>query len=892
MAELAEALKRIFGSRNERTIRRILPLVERVNALEPETDRLSDAGLRAKTEELRKRLAAGETEDDLLPEAFAAAREASKRTIGLRHFDVQLIGGVVLHRGMIAEMATGEGKTLVATLAVYLNALRGNVHVVTVNDYLARRDAEWMRPVYEALGMKVGAIQAPMGSQERIPIYRGDVTYGTNSEFGFDYLRDNMKVRAEDQCSRSLRYAVVDEVDSILIDEARTPLIISGPAEEDRGLYEEADQVARRLKPGEDFEVKLKEHQCILSEEGIEKAERLAGHQFFGEEVTDWPHLIETSLRAHHIYQRDTDYVVMDGEVIIVDEFTGRLMSGRRWSDGLHQAVEAKERIEIREENQTLATITYQNFFKLYRKMGGMTGTAMTEAAEFWKIYGLDVVSIPTNRPLVRTSHDDRIYRTEKEKFSAVVEEIATVHETGRPILVGTTSIEKSERVAGMLARRGVPHSVLNAKQHEREAAIVAEAGQEGRVTIATNMAGRGTDILLGAGIAPRGGLHIIGTERHESRRIDNQLRGRAGRQGDPGSSQFFLSLEDDLMRKFAPEWVANFLGKMGLGDGQDITSPMLSRAITRAQKKVEAYNFEIRKNLLEYDEVMDVQRKEVYGLRQAVIEGDDARIRSVIGDMIERVVERHAEETLGRAVPAEKRDPQALAAWFRRHFATDVADSAVSSDPADAKGALTAAGLDRWARREKEMGAEDMRRVERFLLLNSIDAKWKDHLRAMDGLKTGVGIRSYGQLDPKVEFKIEGHRMFSDMIWAIREEVTDLLFKVRLRVEEEERLQERWGGAAPQSPPPEAPPATAPRPPSPPPPRTASRAPPAISGPQGTAAQAPKGFQGARDGRPVGSEGAAAAGPIRRDQPKVGRNDPCPCGSGKKYKKCHGTAE
>ncbi|HVG94757.1 MAG TPA: preprotein translocase subunit SecA, partial [Planctomycetota bacterium] len=507
MSGLGDVLTGVFGSKNERTVKAILPLVEQVNRLEPEYERLDDAALRGTATALRARLAGGETLDDLLPEAFAACREAAKRTIGLRHFDVQLIGGVVLHRGQIAEMVTGEGKTLVATLAVYLNALAGPVHVVTVNDYLARRDAEWMRPVYEAVGVTVGAIQAHMAARDRIPIYRGDIVYGTNSEFGFDYLRDHMKVDPADQCQREQRYAVVDEVDSILIDEARTPLIISGPAEEERGLYEEADRIARRLKQGEDFEVKLKEHQCVLTDEGFEKAEKLAGVAFFEGVVTDWPHLIETALRAHHVYKLDTDYVAVDGEIVIVDEFTGRLMNGRRWSDGLHQAVEAKEGLGVREENQTLATITYQNFFKLYRKLAGMTGTAMTEAAEFWSIYKLDVVTIPTNRPLIRAETEDRIYRTEKEKFGAVIEEILRVHESGRPILVGTTSIEKSERLSGLLSRRGVEHAVLNAKQHEREAQIVAEAGQHGKVTISTNMAGRGTDILLGPGVAERGGL-------------------------------------------------------------------------------------------------------------------------------------------------------------------------------------------------------------------------------------------------------------------------------------------------------------------------------------------------------------------------------------------------
>jgi len=907
MPDTGALLKNLFGSKNERMVKSILPLVARVNALEPGLQGLSDAALRARTEDFRARLAKGESLDALVPEAFAACREASKRTLGLRHFDVQIIGGVVLHKGMIAEMVTGEGKTLVATLAVYLNALQGNVHVVTVNDYLARRDAEWMRPVYEALGMTVGAIQASMWSGDRIPIYRGDVTYGTNSEFGFDYLRDHMKTRAEEQCQRSQRYAVIDEVDSILIDEARTPLIISGPAEEDRGLYEEADKVARRLKPGEDFEVKEKEHQCILSDEGIEKAERLAGVSFFADGVSDWPHLLEQALRAHHIYKRDVDYVVTaEGEIVIVDEFTGRLMTGRRWSDGLHQAVEAKEEIEVREENQTLATITYQNFFKLYRKLAGMTGTAATEAAEFWKIYKLDVVSIPTNRPLRRVGGDDRIYRTEKEKFGAVVEEIVTVNATGRPVLVGTTSIEKSERISGMLTRRGVQHSVLNAKQHEREAAIVAEAGQEGRITIATNMAGRGTDILLGQGVADRGGLHIVGTERHESRRIDNQLRGRAGRQGDPGSSQFFLSLEDDLMRKFAPEWVARFLGRLGLAEGEDITHPMVTKAITRAQKKVEAYNFEIRKNLLEYDEVMDLQRKEVYGLRQSVLSGDQERQKQVIQRMIERVVEEHAKERLGRAVPSADRRPAELAAWFKRHFGLEVSEAQAGPGEDDAKAELIPIAMAEWRKRGEEMGEPTLRELERRLLLNFIDEKWKDHLRAMDGLKTGVGIRGYGQMDPKVEYKVEGHRMFSQMIRAIREEVSGLLLKVRLNPAIlEEPPPDHFKGATPEMPPEKAP-ELPPRPSSPRPGSTVTfgspplrPVPPGAGLPPGRLlARPPMGlppppsaFKDARAGAPIGST-PAPTGPIRRDVPKVGRNDPCPCGSGKKYKKCHGEAE
>jgi len=862
---IGKVLQAVFGRRTERVIRKeVLPVVERVNALEPEHERMSDDALRARTEALRRRLAEGETLDDLLPEAFAACREASKRALGQRHYDVQLIGGWVLHKGRIAEMVTGEGKTLVATLAVYLNALSAKgVHLVTVNDYLARRDAEWMRPVYEALGLTVGAIQAPMSNEERIPHYQADVTYGTNSEFGFDYLRDNMKVRKESQVQRSLHYAIVDEVDSILIDEARTPLIISGPSEDDRAKYEEADAVARRLRPNEDFEIKVKEHQCVLSDEGQEKAEKLAGVDFWEAGESDWPHLLEQSLRAHHIYKLDKDYVVKDGEIIIVDEFTGRLMEGRRWSDGLHQAVEAKEGIHPRGENQTLATITYQNFFKLYGKLAGMTGTAMTEAGEFWKIYQLDVVDIPTNRPLIRAEMDDQIYRSEKEKFGAVVGEVVEVHESGRPILVGTTSIEKSEYLSGMLGRRGVEHSVLNAKHHEREAQIVAEAGQPGRVTIATNMAGRGTDILLGPGVKERGGLHIIGTERHESRRIDNQLRGRAGRQGDPGSSQFYLSLEDDLMRIFAPEWVARFLGRIGMGDGEAIAHPMVTRAITKAQKKVEARNFEIRKNLLEYDEVMDIQRKEVYGLRQALLEGDEAQQREVLEDFIDVVVERHVEEVLGRDVPTEERDPQAVVDWFRRHFRLDADVERV--DPMDldvAKAYLADVVKEAWRQAEREQGSAAMRHVERYLLLDAIDSRWKEHLHAMDGLKTGIGLRGYGQIDPKVAFKIEGHRMFGEMLTEIREAVTQKLLWVRLTTEAERQLADRWGGAE-------------------------------VNAPMefGTGVTA-GGYGGAADGEgpPPGYTGPVA--PIRRKTPKVGRNDPCPCGSGRKYKKCHGRAE
>src|SRR3954470_14484361 len=679
------------------------PIVARINELEPAMQALSAEALRARTEEFRGRLAQGETLQDLLPEAFAACREAGRRYLKMRHYDVQLMGGMVLHGGNIAEMVTGEGKTLVATLAAYLNALEGKgVHVVTVNDYLARRDAEGMRPLFNGLGLTVGAIQADMDSAERQDIYARDITYGTNNEFGFDYLRDNMKPVKELQAQGPLNYAIIDEVDSILIDQARTPLIISGPAFDDVRNDAEADRIARLLKKDTHFEVKEKERTCHLNDEGIREAERIAGiESFYTPGNMEWPHLIDNALKAHHLYKRDRDYVDMNGEIVIVDEFTGRLMTGRQWSDGLHQAVEAKERVKIKEENQTLATITLQNFFKLYKKLSGMTGTAMTEANEFYKIYKLDVVAIPTNRPLTRDSYSDVIYRSDPEKFTAILGEIREIHAKGRPILVGTTSIEKSEELSEVLRRHGIEHQVLNAKYHEREAEIVAQAGRKGSVTIATNMAGRGTDIILGGNpefmawadlkrennedgrplyptrleVPPRvweravaryepemkaegrevaaiGGLHIIGTERHESRRIDNQLRGRSGRQGDPGSSRFFLSLEDDLMRKFAGEWVSNVLVRLGMEEGEAIESLMVSRRIEGAQKKVEERNFDIRKNLLEYDEVMDEQRKRVYSYRQRILDGGSCKV--LILEMINTQIDQNLDVFLDKDYGSE----------------------------------------------------------------------------------------------------------------------------------------------------------------------------------------------------------------------------------------------
>src|SRR3989338_1431101 len=648
-------LTKVFGTSNERIINKIKPIAAYINSLEPKMMSLTDAEIRQQTDKFKERLTKGETVDDILPEAFATVREASRRVLiapspdspnrTMRHFDVQLIGGVVLHQGKIAEMATGEGKTLVATLPAYLNALTGNgVHIVTVNDYLAKRDRDWMSPVYEFLGMKAGAIQSHQEYEEKKAAYLCDITYGTNNEFGFDYLRDNMRIRSEEQVqiSRGLNYAIVDEVDSILVDEARTHLIISGPAEESTEKYYIADRVARRLKVGKHFEIKEKERMVHLDEEGIEEVEKqLNVDSLYTGTNMEWPHHIEQALRAHHLFKNDKDYIVKNGEVIIVDEFTGRLMEGRVWSDGLHQAVQAKEHQRIKEENQTLATITLQNFFRLYKKLAGMTGTAITEAAEFDKIYKLEVVVIPTNKPLHRTNFPDRVYRTEKEKFNAIIKEIVEVHKEGRPILVGTVSIEKSELLSERLRKEGVEHEVLNAKHHEREAHIIAKAGQRGNLTIATNMAGRGTDIVLGEGVPTLGGLHIVGTERHEARRIDNQLRGRAGRQGDPGSSRFYVSLQDDLMRIFASERVSSLLKMFGMEEGMAIEHSMVTKSIERAQKKVEEHNFEIRKHLLEYDEVMDEQRKTIYGMRQDALEGKNLRdyVLRMMEDSIKEIV-------------------------------------------------------------------------------------------------------------------------------------------------------------------------------------------------------------------------------------------------------------
>jgi len=1181
---VSEGLVRVFGSSNERRIRQMRPIVARINELEPSVQALSDEELKAKTAEFRSRRQAGETLEELLPEAFAVCREAGRRYMNMRHFDVQLMGGMVLHGGNIAEMVTGEGKTLVATLPTYLNALEGKgVHVVTVNDYLARRDAEWMSPLFHGLGMTVGAIQSEMDSAERKEMYSRDVTYGTNNEFGFDYLRDNMKPTKELQCQGELHYAVIDEVDSILIDEARTPLIISGPAFDDVKKYAEADRIARLLKRDLHFEVKEKERTCHLNDAGIREAEKIAGlESFYTPGNMEWPHLIDNSLKAHHLYRRDRDYVVQpNGEVVIVDEFTGRLMVGRQWSDGLHQAVEAKERVKIKEENQTLATITLQNFFKLYKKLSGMTGTAMTEANEFYKVYGLDVVAIPTNRGLSRVNYPDVIFRYEREKNQALLDEIKEVHATGRPILVGTVSIEKSEELSEYLTRYGIPHQVLNAKHHEREAEIVAQAGRKGAVTIATNMAGRGTDIILGGNpefmawfdlkrevnedgrplyetrldvppevwqkavekyepemkaqgreVAAAGGLHIIGTERHESRRIDNQLRGRSGRQGDPGSSRFFLALDDDLMRKFAGEWVSAVLTRLGMQEGEAIESKMVSRRIEGAQKKVEERNFDIRKNLLEYDEVMDEQRKRVYTFRQALLEGSspkerilemiDGQIQDAVdrfladdygqatfaewasqrlgaemtardfrgvefedaGDIVRRRAERHLYESIREAmeenVSADAEPSEwtwgALVNWMNNRFGVSLKDRdlrkfetrdgddvdldrpaleeylyeqaresiekldlepareflqpdwgrrslagwahhkfGIEVDPESWKGLDRAQvarrlkdqarelyvtkeaelpvriaatrflgdrshgpnqaprydreGLAAWASerlrcvvdpaelqtmlrpemeahlielaRKRYEGARlagelaerldaafprgagrdrpsasskalaelagwasqalgtattaeelatrtgdearqeltaaldakirpEMREMEKVLLLQILDASWMEHLRAMDHLRSSIGLQGYAQIDPKVEFKREGMRIFGEMWNGIGDRVTDLIFRVeQFDPEFLSYLGSRWKLDRARAIHQEASSASA------------------------SVAAVPDTGNGARQAQDAAIQAGESGSdkkkePVRNVGKKVGRNDPCPCGSGKKFKACH----
>ncbi|MEW5933321.1 MAG: preprotein translocase subunit SecA [Bacillota bacterium] len=855
----------VTGNTNERELRRLRRIVDRINALEPEVERLSDPELAGRTAEFRQRLANGESLDDILPEAFAVVREAARRTLGLRHFDVQLMGGIVLHEGNIAEMKTGEGKTLVATLAAYLNALPGEgVHIVTVNDYLARRDAEWMGPIYRMLGLSVGVVVHGLDFAERRAAYLADITYGTNSEFGFDYLRDNMALSLNEVVQRGLNYAIVDEVDSILIDEARTPLIISGPGPRPSDLYYRFARVVRYLKEGEDYQVDEKARTVAPTEQGVAKAEKLAGVKNLYAEGTDLSHYLVNALKAHALMKRDRDYVVKDGQVIIVDEFTGRLMFGRRYSDGLHQAIEAKEGLRIQRENQTIASITLQNYFRMYRKLAGMTGTAFTEAEEFRKIYGMDVVVIPTHKPMIRIDHPDVVYKTERAKFEAVVNEIEDCYRRGQPVLVGTISIEKSERLSEMLKRRGIPHQVLNAKHHEKEAQIIARAGQKGQVTIATNMAGRGVDIVLGEGVADLGGLHVIGTERHEARRIDNQLRGRSGRQGDRGSSRFYLSLEDDLMRLFGGEMIAGIMDRLRIPEDEAIDHPVISRAIERAQKRVEAHNFDIRRRVLQYDDVMNKQREIIYRQRRQVLEGAD--LREQILEMVREVVDEAVDTFVPERVHPEEWDLEGLAAHLAGRLGLQGLDLEGRSRQ-DLRDYLYGEAEALYGRIEESVGPERMREFERLVLLRVVDYHWMEHLGAMDDLREGISLRAYAQKDPLIEYQLEAFEMFNGMIHSIRSQVVSILFRAG---------PEQLGVAA----------------------RSDGSAGPA-GGVTGAAAAAPgSGRQvagavavGATGGGRTGGSGAVAAGggAVGNARRKVGRNDPCPCGSGKKYKKCCG---
>jgi preprotein translocase subunit SecA len=830
-------LKKIFGSKNDRELKRMAPLVDRVTSLEPEYRALSDAQLQAKTALFKERLDNDEPLDDLLPEAFATAREASARVLGMRPFDVQVIGGIVLHQGKIAEMKTGEGKTLVATMPAYLNALTGRgVHIVTVNDYLARRDAHWMGGIYRFLGLTVDTIVHGLDDNERRQAYGADITYGTNNEFGFDYLRDNMKFSLADYVQREYHYAIVDEVDSILVDEARTPLIISGPAEESTQLYYTLNQICKQLKPEQDFTVDEKARSVIITEEGVAHAEKLVNlPNLYDPRNIEVLHHLNAALKAHNLFKRDVDYIVKEGQVLIVDEFTGRLMPGRRYSDGLHQALEAKEGVKIENENQTLATITFQNFFRMYDKLAGMTGTADTEAEEFKKIYNLEVMIIPTDQKMIRTDYPDSIYRTEAEKYAAVVADITDCHQRGQPVLVGTTSIEKSEHVSRLLKKEGIKHEVLNAKQHEKEAQIVALAGQMGRVTIATNMAGRGTDIVLGDGVVERGGLHILATERHESRRIDNQLRGRSGRQGDPGSSRFYLSLEDDLLRIFGSDRIKGLMGRLGMDDGEPIEHRLVSNAIEKAQKRVEGHNFDIRKHLLEYDDVMNKQREVIYSQRRQILSG--ANLEEDLMDMAAELVEDIVAEYTADKMP-EEWDLKALGDATYRQFGFRVSLENLDGDlDHEINDILLDLVEKRFAAKRDEIGPELFKELQQMVMLQVVDNHWKDHLLSMDHLRDGIGLRGYAQVDPLREYQREGYEIFMDLIHRIKADSVGTLFHLQVRPHHE--------------PPPEA--------------RRAEQ-PMVFSHGDGSAAQ-----------------------PKERQKKKVGRNDPCTCGSGKKYKKCCG---
>ncbi|GAB6184279.1 preprotein translocase subunit SecA [Thermodesulfovibrio hydrogeniphilus] len=876
---MVKILEKIFGTKNERELKRYFKIVEQINALEPKISSLSNEELRKKTDEFKERLSKGQTLDDLLIEAFAVVRETAKRTLGMRHFDVQLVGGMVLHEGKIAEMKTGEGKTLVATLAAYLNALEGKgVHVVTVNDYLARRDAQWMGEIYNFLGLRIGVIQHEMSfvfdpnfrqQDKRFDklrqctkkeAYLADITYGTNTEFGFDYLRDNMAYSLNDLAQRELNYAIVDEVDSILIDEARTPLIISGPSEESTDIYYAVNKIVKYLKPDEDFKLDEKLKTVVLTEQGSQKAEKLLGiDNLYEPSNIEIVHHINQALRAHYFFKRDVDYVIKDGKIVIVDEFTGRLLPGRRWSDGLHQAVEAKEGLKIEAENQTLATITLQNFFRMYKKLSGMTGTADTEAAEFAEIYNLEVIVIPTNKPMIREDYPDVIYKTEKAKFDAVINEIEECYKIGRPVLVGTTSIEKSELLSKMLKRKGIPHHVLNAKYHDKEAEIIAQAGRIGSVTIATNMAGRGVDIILGGNseflarqmlagkeytdedykqafekakeicakeheqVMALGGLHIIGTERHESRRIDNQLRGRAGRQGDPGSSRFYVSLEDELIKLFGGERLQKVMQFLRIDDNSPIENKMVSKAIENAQKRVEAHNFEIRKYLLKYDDVMNIQRKTIYSFRREVLESESLKER--VFEFLETEVEELVEFYLSQ----EEDGINKLAEQIKARFDIEIDLQGKAKD--EIREHLLEKLMEAYENKEQKIGSSLMRDIEKMVFLHVIDTKWKDHLLGIDHIKEGIGLRGYAQKDPLVEYKKEAFELFEDMSRSIVSDILTRLFKIQVRDESQVKVARK---------------------------------------------------------QPIGRRDGDSAQPIKKPT-KIGRNDPCPCGSGKKYKKCCG---
>jgi preprotein translocase subunit SecA len=839
---LLNFLTKVFGSKNERELKTLSPIVDQINAWETTIKDLNDDALRAKTGEFKERFHNGETLEDLLPEAFAVVREAAWRSVDMRHFDCQLIGGMVLHQGKIAEMKTGEGKTLVATLPAYLNALTGKgVHIVTVNDYLAKRDTEWMGKIYNFLGLSVGTIVHGLTDEERKAAYRSDITYGTNNEFGFDYLRDNMKFDRQQLVQPELNFAIVDEVDSILIDEARTPLIISGPAEKSTHLYYQVDGIIPKLKREHDFAIDEKARTVTLTEEGVAKCEKiLKVDNLFDPKYIELLHHINQGLKAHSLFKRDVDYIVKNGEVIIVDEFTGRLMPGRRYSEGLHQALEAKENVKIENENQTLATVTFQNYFRMYNKLSGMTGTADTEAAEFKKIYDLEVMVIPTNMPMQRDDNPDVIYKTRREKFNAVLDEIEHLYRKGQPVLVGTISIDVSEDLSKKLKKRGIPHTVLNAKNHQKEAEIISMAGQPKAVTISTNMAGRGTDIKLGEGVTDLGGLHILGTERHESRRIDNQLRGRSGRQGDPGSSRFYLALEDDLLRIFGGERITNIMNKLGMEEGEPIEHNLISRAIENAQTKVEAHNFDIRKHLLEYDDVMNQQREVIYKQRREALNGSN--LKDSIEEMIAEKADEIAHEYAHERLPAQEWDLKGLQDAFFKQFNLHLPEMDEEMlDGLTAEGlaqALAEEALKNYDAKEAMVGFEEFRELERVVMLQVVDNLWKDHLLSMDHLKEGIGLRGYAQQNPLIVYKKEGFDMFNDMIHRVKEETLGILYRVQIakpeEIEDIRRPQEQNMVFSHGEEPPK---------------RT----------------------------------------PKRRETKKVGRNAPCPCGSGKKFKKCCG---